>query len=105
MVRGECAHLELLATFGPFGLSVVIENGLLQFLAANSHSLGVGSLGVGSLGVGSLGVGSLVSDSLTLGSQISIERAARHRFHDRFAFPWGRMAGRVTKTHHDPPPC
>jgi hypothetical protein len=44
MVRGECAHLELLATFGPFGLSVVIENGLLQFFAATSHSLGIGSL-------------------------------------------------------------
>lgn len=40
-----------------FGLSVVIENGLLQFFSADSHSLGIGSL---------------VSDSLRLGSQISI---------------------------------
>ncbi|HEX9065391.1 MAG TPA: branched-chain amino acid ABC transporter permease [Streptosporangiaceae bacterium] len=36
-----------------FGLSVVIENGLQQFLTANSHSIGIGSL---------------VSDSLTIGS-------------------------------------
>lgn len=36
-----------------FGLSVVIENGLQQFLSANSHSIGIGSL---------------VSDSLTIGS-------------------------------------
>ncbi|MGE5291904.1 MAG: branched-chain amino acid ABC transporter permease [Micromonosporaceae bacterium] len=40
-----------------FGLSVVIENGLLQFFSANSHSLAIGSL---------------VSDSFNLGSQISI---------------------------------
>ncbi len=40
-----------------FGLSVVIENGLLQFFSANSHSLAIGSL---------------VSDSLHLGPQISI---------------------------------
>jgi branched-chain amino acid transport system permease protein len=40
-----------------FGLSVVIENGLLQFFSANSHSLNIGSL---------------VSDSFSLGSQISI---------------------------------
>ena len=40
-----------------FGLSVVIENGLLQFFSANSHSLAIGSL---------------VSASFNLGSQISI---------------------------------
>jgi branched-chain amino acid transport system permease protein len=40
-----------------FGLSVVIENGLLQFFSANSHSLNIGSL---------------VSDSISVGSQISI---------------------------------
>ncbi len=40
-----------------FGLSVVIENGLLQFTSANSHSLDIGSL---------------VSDSLRIGSQITI---------------------------------
>ncbi len=40
-----------------FGLSVVIENGLLQFTSANSHSLDIGPL---------------VSDSLRIGSQISI---------------------------------
>jgi branched-chain amino acid transport system permease protein len=40
-----------------FGLSVVIENALLQFFSANSHSLNIGSL---------------VSDSFNIGSQISI---------------------------------
>jgi branched-chain amino acid transport system permease protein len=40
-----------------FGLSVVIENGLQQFLSADSHSLNIGSL---------------VSDSFSIGSQIRI---------------------------------
>ncbi len=40
-----------------FGLSVVIENYLLQHFSANSHSLNIGSL---------------VSDSFSIGSQISI---------------------------------
>jgi branched-chain amino acid transport system permease protein len=40
-----------------FGLSVVIENALLQFLSANSHSIDIGSL---------------VSDSFSIGSQITI---------------------------------
>jgi branched-chain amino acid transport system permease protein len=40
-----------------FGLSVVIENGLQQFINANSYSLSIGSL---------------VSDSFSIGSQISI---------------------------------
>jgi branched-chain amino acid transport system permease protein len=40
-----------------FGLSVVIENALLQFFSANSHSLNIGSL---------------VSDSINIGAQISI---------------------------------
>jgi branched-chain amino acid transport system permease protein len=40
-----------------FGLSVVIENALLQFLSANSHSIDIGSL---------------VSDSFSIGSNITI---------------------------------
>jgi branched-chain amino acid transport system permease protein len=40
-----------------FGLSIVIENGLLKFFSANSHSLQIGSLG---------------SDSFSLGNQITI---------------------------------
>jgi branched-chain amino acid transport system permease protein len=40
-----------------FGLSVVIENALLQFLSPNSHSLGIGSL---------------VSDSFSLGPSLTI---------------------------------
>jgi branched-chain amino acid transport system permease protein len=41
-----------------FGLSIVIENGLLQFFTANTRGIGTGL--------------SLVSDSFTLGSQIQI---------------------------------
>jgi branched-chain amino acid transport system permease protein len=40
-----------------FGLSVVIENALLQFLSPNSHSLGIGSL---------------VSDSFSIGPSLTI---------------------------------
>src|SRR5713226_3159885 len=40
-----------------FGLSIVIENGLQQFLSANSHTLGIGNL---------------VSASFSIGSQITI---------------------------------
>src|SRR5262249_35584025 len=41
-----------------FGLSVVIENALLQFINADSHSLGVGS--------------SIITKSFSIGSQIQI---------------------------------
>jgi len=41
-----------------FGLSVVIENGLLQFVNADSHSLGVGN--------------SIITKSFSIGSQIQI---------------------------------
>jgi branched-chain amino acid transport system permease protein len=41
-----------------FGLSVVIENALLQFISADSHSLGVGS--------------SIITKSFSIGSQIQI---------------------------------
>ena len=37
-----------------FGLSVVIENGLLQFFSANSHSLGIGSLVSDSFSIGGI---------------------------------------------------
>jgi len=40
-----------------FGLSVVLENGMQQFLSANSHSIDIGTL---------------VSDSFSIGSQITI---------------------------------
>ena len=41
-----------------FGLSVVIENGLLQFVNADSHSLGVGN--------------AIITSSFSIGSQITI---------------------------------
>jgi len=37
-----------------FGLSVVLENGMQQFLSANSHSIGIGSLVSDSFSVGSI---------------------------------------------------
>lgn len=37
-----------------FGLSVVVENGMQQFLSANSHSIGIGSLVSASFSVGSI---------------------------------------------------
>ncbi len=40
-----------------FGLSVVLENGMQQFLSANSHSIDIGSL---------------VSESFSIGSQVTI---------------------------------
>jgi branched-chain amino acid transport system permease protein len=39
-----------------FGLSVVTENGLQQFLSANSHSIGIGSLVSDSISVGSISI-------------------------------------------------
>ena len=57
LIQSALNRGELIALLVTFGLSVVIENALLQFLSANSHSLPIGSL---------------VSDSFTLGSQISI---------------------------------
>jgi branched-subunit amino acid ABC-type transport system permease component len=39
-----------------FGLSVVIENGLQQFLSANSHSIGIGSLVSDSISIGSISI-------------------------------------------------
>ena len=46
----------LLATFG---ISVVIENGLLELFSADSHSLNIGSFTSGSIHVGQLSVGVL----------------------------------------------
>jgi branched-chain amino acid transport system permease protein len=57
-VLGYVLHRGVLTTLlVTFGLSVVIENGLLQFFSANSHSLNIGSV---------------VSDSFSIGSQITI---------------------------------
>ena len=39
-----------------FGLSVVIENALLQFASANSHSLDIGSLATASFNIGSISI-------------------------------------------------
>ena len=52
-----------------FGLSVVIENGLLQFFTANSRAIGTGL--------------ALVSGSFTLGSQIQIGLPARGHLRGR----------------------
>ena len=57
LIQSALNRGELITLLVTFGLSVVIENALLQFLSADSHSLPIGSL---------------VSDSISIGSQISI---------------------------------
>jgi branched-chain amino acid transport system permease protein len=57
VIQASLARGVLTTLLVTFGLSIVIENGLLQFVSANSYSLSIGHL---------------VSDSLHLGSQISI---------------------------------
>ena len=58
IIQGALDRSVLTTLMVTFGLSVVIENGLLQFFSANSRGIGIG-----------LG---LVSDSFSLGSQIQI---------------------------------
>ena len=58
LIQGALDRSVLTTLLVTFGLSVVIENGLLQFINANSHSLGVGN--------------SIITDSFSLGSQIQI---------------------------------
>ncbi|MFL5798207.1 MAG: branched-chain amino acid ABC transporter permease [Actinomycetota bacterium] len=72
----------LLATFG---ISVVIENGLLELFSADSHSLSIGSFTSGSIHVGQLSVGVLsvtvfaVAVVLLLGLQVFLARAKAGR--------------------------
>src|SRR5262245_45527342 len=58
ILQGALDHSILTTLMVTFGLSVVIENGLLQFFTADSRGIGVGL--------------ALVSDSFTLGSHIQI---------------------------------
>ncbi len=57
LIQSALNRGELITLLVTFGLSVVIENALLQFLHADSHSLQIGSL---------------ATDSFSIGSQISI---------------------------------
>jgi branched-chain amino acid transport system permease protein len=57
LIQSSLSRGVLTALLVTFGLSTVIENGLLQFVSANSYSLSIGHL---------------VTDSLHLGSKISI---------------------------------
>jgi branched-chain amino acid transport system permease protein len=57
LIQASQARGVLITLLVTFGLSTVIENGLLQFVSANSYSLSIGHL---------------VTDSLHLGSQITI---------------------------------
>ena len=58
LIQGALDRSVLTTLLVTFGLSVVIENGLLQFINANSHSLGVGN--------------AIITGSFSLGSQIQI---------------------------------
>jgi branched-chain amino acid transport system permease protein len=68
-----------------FGLSVVIENGLQQFLSANSHSIGIGSLVSDSFSIGSITIAYLnlvillVAVIVLLGLQVFLSRAKNGR--------------------------
>src|SRR6202012_2968514 len=58
MIQASLDRSVLTTLLVTFGLSVVIENGLLQFINADSHSLGVGN--------------SIITGSFSVGSQIQI---------------------------------
>jgi branched-chain amino acid transport system permease protein len=58
LIQAALRRGELVTLIVTFGLSIVIENGLLQFFTANTRGIGVGS--------------SLVSASFKIGSQIQI---------------------------------
>ena len=58
MIQAAISRGELITLIVTFGLSIVIENGLLQFFSADTRGIGVGS--------------SLISASFSIGSQIQI---------------------------------
>jgi branched-chain amino acid transport system permease protein len=58
LIQAAITRGELTTLIVTFGLSIVIENGLLQFFTANTRGIGVGS--------------SLISASFSIGSQITI---------------------------------
>jgi branched-chain amino acid transport system permease protein len=58
MIQASLDRSVLTTLIVTFGLSVVIENGLLQFVNADSHSLGIGN--------------SIITKSFSIGSQIQI---------------------------------
>jgi branched-chain amino acid transport system permease protein len=58
LIQGALDRSVLTTLLVTFGLSVVIENGLLQFVNADSHSLGVGN--------------AIITGSFSIGSQIQI---------------------------------
>jgi branched-subunit amino acid ABC-type transport system permease component len=58
LIQGALDRSVLTTLLVTFGLSVVIENALLQFINANSHSLGVGN--------------AIITGSFSIGSQIQI---------------------------------
>ncbi len=58
VIQAAITRGELTTLIVTFGLSIVIENGLLQFFTANTRGIGVGS--------------SLISASFSIGSQIQI---------------------------------
>jgi branched-subunit amino acid ABC-type transport system permease component len=68
-----------------FGLSVVIENGLLQFISADSHSLDIGSLVSDSLDLGPISIAYvrlvilLVAVAVLLGLQYFLSRSKHGR--------------------------
>jgi branched-chain amino acid transport system permease protein len=58
LIQAALSRGELTTLIVTFGLSIVIENGLLQFFTANTRGFGTGS--------------SLITDSFSIGSQIQV---------------------------------
>jgi branched-chain amino acid transport system permease protein len=58
VIQAALSRGELTTLIVTFGLSIIIENGLLQFFSADSRGIGVGE--------------SIVTDSFSIGSQITI---------------------------------
>jgi len=58
VIQAAISRGELTTLIVTFGLSIIIENGLLQFFSANSRGIGVGE--------------SIVTDSFSIGSQVVI---------------------------------
>jgi len=85
LIQGALDRGVLTTLIVTFGLSVVIENALLQFVNANSHSLGVGN----SIVTGSFSIGSQIQLAYLLLLIFAVAVAvllAEHRYRHHLAF-------------------
>jgi len=66
LIQAALSRGELTTLLVTFGLSVVIENALLQFLSADSHSLQIGSLVSDSFSIGQISIAYLLLGIFTV---------------------------------------